>query len=66
MPPSVNELSRRLHGRGTDTPEKIRMRVEKAASELNLAGSFDRIIINDNLEEACRETVKVVTDFLKD
>jgi len=66
MPPSVDELSRRLHGRGTDTPEKIRMRVEKAASELKLAGSFDRIIINDDLEEACRETVKAVTDFLKD
>jgi guanylate kinase len=66
MPPSVDELSRRLHGRGTDTPEKIRMRVEKAESELNLAGSFDRIIINDDLEEACRETVKAVTDFLKE
>jgi guanylate kinase len=66
MPPSVDELSRRLHGRGTDTPEKIRMRVEKAASELKLAGSFDRIIINDDLEEACRETVKAVTDFLKE
>ncbi len=66
MPPSVDELSRRLHGRGTDTPEKIRMRVEKAESELELAGSFDRIIINDDLEEACRETVKAVTDFLKE
>jgi guanylate kinase len=66
MPPSVDELSRRLHSRGTDTPEKISMRVEKAASELKLAAGFDRIIINDDLEEACRETVKVVTDFLKE
>lgn len=66
MPPSVEELSRRLHGRGTDTPEKIKMRVEKAASELKLAVSFDRIIINDDLEEACRETVEAVTDFLKE
>jgi guanylate kinase len=66
MPPSVDELSRRLHGRGTDAPEKIRMRVEKAESELKLASSFDRIIINDDLEEACRETVKAVTDFLKE
>lgn len=66
MPPSVDELARRLHGRGTDSPEKIRMRVEKAESELNLASSFDRIIINDDLEEAFRETVKAVTDFLKE
>lgn len=66
MPPSVDELARRLHGRGTDSPEKIRMRVEKAESELKLAGSFDRIIINDDLEDAFRETVKAVTDFLKD
>lgn len=66
MPPSVDELARRLHGRGTDSPEKIRMRVEKAESELKLAGSFDRIIINDDLEDAFRETVKAVTDFLKE
>ncbi len=66
MPPSVDELDRRLQGRGTDTPEKIRMRVEKAASELKLADSFDGIIINDDLEAACREIEKTVTDFLKE
>lgn len=65
MPPSVDELARRLHNRGTETPEKIRMRVEKAASELKLANSFDRVIINDDLENACKEIERVVTDFLK-
>ena len=66
MPPSVDELARRLHNRGTETPEKIRMRVEKAASELKLANSFDRVIINDDLEKASKEIEKVVTDFLKE
>lgn len=66
MPPSVDELARRLHSRGTETPEKIRMRVEKAASELKVANSFDRVIINDDLEKACKEIEKVVTDFLKE
>ena len=65
MPPSVEELGNRLHGRGTDTPEKIRMRVEKASSEIKLADRFDRIIVNDNLEKACSEIENAVSDFLK-
>ncbi|HUW92568.1 MAG TPA: guanylate kinase [Bacteroidales bacterium] len=66
MPPSVEELGKRLQGRGTDTPEKIRMRVEKASTEIKLADRFDRVIINDDLEKACSKIEKVVTDFLKE
>lgn len=64
MPPSVEELRSRLIKRGTDTPEQIEMRVEKAASELLMADKFDRIIVNDVLESACSEIMSVVTEFI--
>jgi guanylate kinase len=64
MPPSLNELERRLIARGTDPDLKIRMRVEKAAEELKLADSFDNIVANNNLEEAENEVYKLVTGFL--
>lgn len=64
MPPSVNELKDRLIKRGTDTDDKIRMRVEKASSEIALAGEFDRVIVNDDLARACSEIEAAVTGFL--
>lgn len=63
-PPSVEELRRRLIGRGTDAPEKIEERVGKAALEMQDAKYFDTIIINDDLEKAQRELLRQVTDFL--
>ncbi len=65
QPPSIEELSRRLHGRGTDTEEVIQQRLAKAAYELTFAPQFDRVIVNDDLEVAKAETLKVVTDFLE-
>ncbi len=64
MPPSVDELRARLLKRGTDSAEKIEMRVEKAASEIMLADRFDRVIVNDGLEKACSEILEVVTEFI--
>jgi guanylate kinase len=64
MPPSVEELEKRLAGRGTDDPEKIRMRVMKAAEEMKSAARFDHIIINDDLEKAKAEAFDIVSDFL--
>lgn len=65
MPPSVEELRKRLIRRGTDSPEKIEMRVEKAASEILLADRFDLVIINDDLETACDEIMRIVTEFIE-
>lgn len=64
MPPSVAELDARLRNRGTDTPDKIAMRVGKAAEELKLAGMFDTIVINDDLCTAQDEALKKVKEFL--
>ena len=66
QPPSVEELRRRLEGRGTDTPEAIESRVAKASYELTFANQFDQIIVNDNLDEAKAATLKAVQAFLKD
>jgi guanylate kinase len=64
MPPSIDELEKRLVSRATDNPEKIKMRVAKAEEELKLAGEFDHIVINNNLEQAESEVYKLVTSFL--
>jgi guanylate kinase len=65
MPPSVEELENRLVKRGTDSSEKIRVRVEKASEELKLAGEFDSVIINNELETAKKEAYNIVSSFLK-
>ena len=66
QPPSVEELRRRLVGRGTDTPEVIESRVAKASYELTFASRFDRVIVNDDLEQAKAETLRVVKEFLNE
>ena len=65
QPPSVEELRCRLEGRGTDTPEVIESRIAKAEYELSFAPQFDCIIVNDNLETAKAETLKVIKESLE-
>jgi len=64
MPPSVEELRARLIKRGTETPDDIGMRVEKAFSEILLADSFDRVIVNDDLRRASGEISSVIREFI--
>jgi guanylate kinase len=65
QPPSVEELRRRLVGRGTDTPEAIAQRLAKAEYELTFAPQFDHVIVNDDLDTAKAETLQVVKAFLE-
>jgi len=65
QPPSVEELRRRLEGRGTDTPEAIENRLAKAEYEMTFAPQFDHVVTNDNLETAKQETLSLLRDFLK-
>ncbi|MFA5818156.1 MAG: guanylate kinase [Bacteroidales bacterium] len=64
MPPSIEDLENRLVKRGTDSPEKIRMRVDKARDELKLANQFDTVIVNNQLDKAKEEAQKIVSSFL--
>jgi guanylate kinase len=66
MPPSVSELELRLLNRDKDSPEKIKMRVEKAVKEMRLANQFDFVIVNRELDRAFAETVAIVSSFLTD
>lgn len=64
QPPSVEELRRRLEGRATDTPEAIQQRLDKAEYELTFAPKFDHIVVNDDLETAKQEALRLLKDFL--
>ena len=64
MPPSIEELRRRLVKRGTDSPEVIEDRVSKASYELTFAERFDRVLVNDDLETAKAEAFEMVSGFL--
>jgi guanylate kinase len=65
MPPSTGELEKRLLLRGTDSPEKIKMRVAKATEEMKLADQFDNIVINDNLQQAENDVYRIVSSFIE-
>lgn len=65
QPPSVEELRRRLVGRGTDAPEVIADRVAKAEYELGFAPKFDVVVVNNDLETAERQALDIIRNFLK-
>ena len=64
QPPRIEELRRRLIGRGTDAPEVIESRIAKAEYELSFAPKFDKVIINDDLATAKAQALKVIKEFL--
>jgi len=57
-------LHQRLISRGTDTPEMIAKRIGKAEYELSFAPQFDKVVVNDDLEEAKKEAEKLIREFL--
>ena len=66
MPPSVEELRKRLEQRGTDSMEKINERVAKAESEMTHKDEFDCILVNDDLEKAKAEILQIAKDYLSE
>lgn len=63
-PPSVEVLRQRLKGRGTDSDEMIEKRVDKAEYEMTFAPKFDKIIVNDRLEDAQQEAEATILQFI--
>ncbi|MEE6177490.1 guanylate kinase [Mycobacterium sp. 050134] len=59
-PPSWEDLEARLIGRGTETPEAIRRRLDTARVELAAQGDFDEVVVNRRLESACAELVSLL------
>ena len=64
QPPSVEELRRRLNGRGTDAPEEIEQRIARAEYELTFAEKFDTVVVNDDLETAKKDALCKLQAFL--
>lgn len=62
--PSIEILRERLEKRGTETPESLEERVNKASYELSFAHQFDHILVNDNLEIASAALIAMVADYL--
>ena len=64
-PPSIGELRKRLEGRATDAPEVIDQRIARAKFELSFADKFDKVVINDVLDYAEADALKVIKEFLE-
>jgi guanylate kinase len=64
-PPTIDELKRRLTGRGTESEESLQARMNKAAYEISFKHSFDHVIVNDNLARACAEAEHLVSVFIR-
>jgi guanylate kinase len=59
-PPSVDELERRLRGRGTEDDERIAKRLETAAWEMTQQGWFDHVVVNDDLVRASERVAAII------
>jgi guanylate kinase len=59
-PPSMEELERRLRGRGTETEERIRLRLETAAWEMEQRDWFDHVVVNDELDRASAQVAAII------
>ncbi len=64
-PPTLETLRKRLESRGTETPEVIDVRIDRAAYEISRAPEFDRRIVNDVLADAVRQTHNLIEAFVE-
>jgi len=64
-PPSVDELEKRLLSRGTETEESFQARISKASYEISFKHSFHKVIVNDQLDRACKEAEDVINEYIK-
>ncbi len=66
LPPSVKVLRERLEGRNTESPEQIDKRIEVAQDEIKEAGSYDKAVVNQNLEQTVLEIEEAIELFEKE
>ena len=65
MPPSLAVLEERLQKRGSESKESLQKRVAKAKEEIAKRMEFDQVILNDDFEVACMETMEVIQKFIE-
>lgn len=65
-PPSIEVLEERLRGRGTDSEDVIKLRLDNAKSELKRQNDYDFVVVNDELEQAYQDLRQVVSNLLSE
>ena len=65
MPPSIEELRRRIEGRNTETKDTLEQRLARAEMEISMSDKFDKVILNDDLSLAVREVAQNIDNQLK-
>ena len=63
-PPSLDDLQKRLEGRGTDSPEVVKLRLKNARLELDRKNDFDYLVLNKNFEEAYRKLKEIMEEII--
>lgn len=63
QPPSMDELIRRLRGRGSETDEQVAVRMRTAKRELELVGKYDHVVINDDVSRAADELARIIDTY---
>ena len=62
MPPSREELERRLRSRGDTSEEQITIRMARADREMEQSAKYDHVVINDQVESCAEEILKIIAD----
>lgn len=65
QPPSIDVLLQRLKGRGTESAETLKARIDKAEYELSFKDKFDKVVLNDDLEKACNDAKTILEEYLR-
>lgn len=61
LPPSLNELKRRIEGRGTENPESLARRLKNALSEIKIGLQYDYVVVNDTIDNAAAQIKAILT-----
>lgn len=64
MPPSIDSLNERLNSRGSESADSLTIRLNNAEKEISRNNEFDNVILNDDLDIACQEAKKIITNFI--
>lgn len=62
LPPSMEELERRLRGRGDTSEEQIKMRMERAVWEIQQSKWYDHVVVNDDVDRCAKEILSIIAD----
>ena len=61
LPPSLDELKRRIEGRGTENPESLSRRLKNAVAEIKIGLEYDYVVVNDTIDNAAAQILAILT-----